>query len=103
MIRHILLIRFTDLAMADQVAETLNAFLKIPEYVHGVMNVECGKNDSREGKNEKFSHCVLMTFYNETARQEYLSHPEHIRLKKIFRPILESIIVFDYTLDACTR
>ncbi|EKL9332568.1 Dabb family protein [Salmonella enterica] len=103
MIRHILLMRFTDLAMAEQIAEVLDTFLKIPEYIHGVVVVECGENDSPEGKNAGFSHCVLMTFCNETARQQYFSHPEHIKLKKIFRPILESLIVFDYTLDACTK
>ncbi|EHL5408636.1 Dabb family protein [Salmonella enterica] len=103
MIRHILLMRFTDLAMAEQIAEVLDTFLKIPEYIHGVVVVECGENDSPEGKNAGFSLCVLMTFCNETARQQYLFHPEHIKLKKIFRPILESLIVFDYTLDACTK
>ncbi|WP_374936606.1 Dabb family protein [Aeromonas sp. ASNIH6] len=34
------------------------------------------------------------------ARQRYLPHPDHDALKAIFRPVLERIIVLDYTLQA---
>ncbi|GAL21185.1 stress responsive alpha-beta barrel domain protein Dabb [Vibrio maritimus] len=39
-----------------------------------------------------------MTFRDEAGRQNYLPHPEHNALKKVFRPILEDIVVFDYSL-----
>ncbi|HDX8368465.1 TPA: Dabb family protein, partial [Aeromonas dhakensis] len=42
----------------------------------------------------------LMTFADEAARQRYLHHPDHDALKAIFRPVLERIIVLDYTLQA---
>ena len=42
----------------------------------------------------------LMTFTDEAARQRYLPHSEHDALKAIFRPVLERIIVLDYTLQA---
>ncbi|WP_139697534.1 Dabb family protein, partial [Aeromonas salmonicida] len=45
------------------------------------------------------THCVLMTFADERARQRYLPHPDHEALKQRFRPVLERIIVFDYTLS----
>ncbi|EJN6830026.1 Dabb family protein, partial [Vibrio cidicii] len=28
----------------------------------------------------------------------YLPHPEHDALKQVFRPLLEDIVVFDYTI-----
>lgn len=98
MIRHILFIRFTDSALPKQILAVRTAFLQIPDRIEGVTRVEWGDNDSPEGKNAGYTHCVLMTFEDETARQRYLPHPVHDDLKAIFRPILRDIIVLDYPL-----
>ncbi|MFZ4168478.1 Dabb family protein [Enterobacter ludwigii] len=98
MIRHILFITFIDDASLDQINAVRTAFLQIPDRIEGVTNVEWGTNDSPEEKNAGFTHCVLMTFEDETARQRYLPHSSHDDLKTIFRPILRDIIVLDYTL-----
>ncbi|TNJ25612.1 stress protein [Aeromonas sobria] len=100
MIRHILLIAFKQGTLPDQIEAVRAAFLAIPAKISGVMAVEWGENDSPEGKDEGFSHSVLMTFADEAARQRYLPHPDHDALKAIFRPVLERIIVLDYTLQA---
>lgn len=98
MIRHILLITFTDSALPEQILAVRTALLQIPTRIEGVTGVEWGINNSPEGKNNGFTHCVLMTFADEAARQRYLPHPAHEALKTIFRPILRDIIVLDYTL-----
>lgn len=98
MIRHILFITFTDSALPEQIQAVRTAFLQIPDRIEGVTSVEWGTNDSPEGKNAGYTHCVLMTFVDEAARQRYLLHPAHDDLKTIFRPILQDIIVLDYTL-----
>lgn len=98
MVRHILFITFTDEASVEQIDAIRQAFLQIPDRLEGVAGVEWGMNDSPEGKNGGFTHCVLMTFKDEAARQQYLPHPAHDDLKTIFRPILQDIIVLDYTL-----
>jgi hypothetical protein len=56
------------------------------------------KNDSPENKNEGFTHCVLMTFIGEEGRKYYLPHPEHSALKGIFLPVLDDLIILDYSL-----
>ena len=61
--------------------------------------VEFGANDSPEGKNQGYTHCVFMTFRDEDGRNEYLPHPDHDALKEVFVPTLEDIIVFDYTVS----
>lgn len=99
MIRHILFISFTDEATADRRNAVRQAFLRIPQQVSGVIRVELGSNDSPEGKNAGYTHCVLMTFADEAARQRYLSHPAHDVLKSIFRPVLQDIVVLDFTLE----
>ncbi len=98
MIRHILLVRFKSDASAQSIAELRAAFEAMPSQVEGVTAVEWGENNSPEGKNKGFTHCIMMTFADEKGRDNYLPHPEHNELKKIFRPILEDIIVLDYSL-----
>lgn len=96
MIRHILLIKFKSTATAGDLNELKQLFEAIPQKVRGVDAVEWGVNDSPEGKNETFTHAVLMTFADEAGRQNYLPHPEHDALKAVFGPILDDIIVLDY-------
>ena len=100
MIRHILFITFHASAAQQQIDAVRQAFLNIPLRVDGVLDVEWGHNDSPEGKNAGFTHCVLMTFADEAARQRYLPHPAHEALKAIFKPVLKDIIVLDYILAA---
>ena len=97
MIRHILLIKFKQTAQASQIEELKGSFEKMPNKINGVISVEWGLNDSPENLNKDFTHSVLMTFANEAGRQEYLPHPEHEALKEVFIPLLEDIIVFDYS------
>jgi len=96
MIRHILLITFTADASPAAIDQVREAFLQIPAHVEGVQVVEWGVNDSPEGKDAGFTHCVLMTFQDEQARQRYLPHPKHDELKAIFRPVLSNIVFLDY-------
>ncbi|MGL6363746.1 Dabb family protein [Aeromonas veronii] len=103
MIRHILLIAFKPGTQPARIDAVRTAFLAIPHQVSGVTAVEWGRNDSPEGRDDGFTHSVLMTFADEAARQRYLPHPDHDALKAIFRPVLERIIVLDYTLQAGDR
>ena len=96
MIRHVLLIRFKATATAKDLSELEAAFMKIPSLIEGVTYVEWGENNSPENKNEGFTHCILMTFADHKARDFYLPHAQHIKLKEIFKPLLDDIIVLDY-------
>lgn len=96
MIRHILLIRFKKTADAPEIEKLKTLFASMPNKIEGVVSVEWGINDSPENKNEGYTHSVLMTFANDQGRENYLPHPEHEKLKQVFEPILEDIIVFDY-------
>ncbi|WP_391086992.1 Dabb family protein [Vibrio sp. NH-UV-68] len=97
MIRHILLIKFKESSPLSEIEKLKGLFEAMPEKVEGVVSVEWGVNDSPEGKNKGYTHSVLMTFANEAGRQNYLPHVEHEALKQVFRPLLEDIVVFDYT------
>ena len=98
MIRHILLIKFKEDAEESEIEKLKRLFEAMPSKVEGVTSVEWGLNDSPENKNQGYTHSVLMTFADEEGRQNYLPHPEHDALKDVFRPLLDDIIVFDYSL-----
>ncbi|EBF0843337.1 Dabb family protein [Salmonella enterica subsp. enterica] len=96
MIRHVLLMKFNDDTPRNHLLAIQEGFQSIPDKISGVLSVEWGANNSPEGKSAGFTHCVMMTFMDEPTRVECLYHPEHLALKKIFRPYLADIIVFDY-------
>ena len=103
MIRHILLIQFKSSATDEEIEKTRELFEAIPNKIEGVISAEWGVNDSPENLNQNYTHSVLMSFNNESARQHYLPHPKHDNLKLFFAPIIEDIIVFDYTLKPTTK
>ena len=98
MIRHIILIKFKATTKTNEINELKASFESMPLKVGGVHSVEWGLNDSPEGKNKDYTHVVLMNFIDDAGRKNYLPHPEHGELKKLFRLILEDLIVFDYTV-----
>lgn len=98
MIRHILLIKFKSSTDTAQITAIKALFEAMPQKIEGVAAVEWGVNDSPEGLNKNFHYSVLMTFVDEAARARYLPHPEHEALKQEFVPLLDDIIVFDYSL-----
>ena len=97
MIRHLLLMRFNAAISHQQLAIIQHGFESLEHSIEGVSGVEWGENNSPEGKNQGYTHSVIMNFRDETARQAYLDHPEHTKVKALFRPYLEDIIVFDYS------
>lgn len=98
MIRHILLVKFKAEAEQSKIDNVRELFESMPTRVEGVQSVEWGLNDSPEGLDQGFTHAVMMTFTDEQARQNYLPHPEHEALKAVFVPMVDDIVVFDYTL-----
>ena len=98
MIRHILLVKFKPESNEADFGEIREEFKSMTERVDGVVSVEWGENDSPEGKEQGFTHVIIMTLQDEAARQRYLVDPEHEALKEIFGPHIEDIIVVDYTL-----
>ena len=97
MIRHLLLIKFKESATQAELEHVKSMFALIPERITGIDSVEWGLNNSPENLNRGYTHAVLMTFADEAARERYLPHPEHEALKEFFVPLLEDIVVFDYS------
>ena len=70
MIRHILLIKFTDSVTPEQIEQVEALFDAIPSKVEGVVSTEWGVNNSPEHKNQGYTHSVFMSFADEAGRHE---------------------------------
>ena len=61
-----------------------------------------GKQNSSEGLEKNFKHGMTMVFESAAARDVYLVHPEHERVKKIVLPLLKdglnSVVAIDWDL-----
>ncbi|MCZ2722010.1 Dabb family protein [Marinomonas sp. 15G1-11] len=96
MIRHILFIKFNEDVREKDIASIFMVFRGINTKIPGIETVDCGKNNSQEGLNKGYTHCVVIDFVDESARDAYLPHPDHEELKQQFIPMLEDIVVLDY-------
>lgn len=97
-IRHLVLLRFNAEATAAQVQETALAFVELRSKISAVQSLEWGTNNSPEALDKGFTHCFNLTFADAAARAIYLPHPEHLAFVELLRPLLDDVLVFDYTV-----
>jgi hypothetical protein len=95
--RHVVLFKFKDSATPEQVQGVEAAFKALPTKINTITGFEWGNNVSPEGKDEGFAHCFLLTFKDKAGLEVYLPHPDHKAFGALLRPILDKVLVIDYT------
>ena len=97
-IRHVVCFKFKEDATKEQIAKVVKTFedLKKKKKIAEIENFEWGTNNSPEGLNKGFTHCFILTFANEKARDAYLPHPDHKTFGKVLKPILDDVFVIDF-------
>ncbi|PQQ30252.1 hypothetical protein C6H64_10605 [Photorhabdus luminescens] len=99
MIRHILLLKFAPEIQEQQLTTIRDTAISMPHQIKGISSViEWGGNVSSENKNKGFTHAITMTFDDQKAISNYLSHPAHDKLKNLLTDSVDDIIVFDYEI-----
>lgn len=96
MLRHVVLFKFRDGTPQQKIRAIEAAFLQLPEKIPVIRGLEWGLNNSPEGLNKGFTHCFLLTFASEQARDAYLPHPDHKAFGALLDPWLEDVLVVDY-------
>ena len=96
-IRHVVCFKFKEDATDTQIRKVEKAFAGLKKKIPEIKGLEWGVNNSPEGLNKGFTHCFIVTFPNEKAREVYLPHPEHKAFVAILKPILEDVFVIDFT------
>ena len=95
-VKHIALIKFKEGTSTEQIDSFFDQIMDITETIPGVEDYVSGSNCSPEGMNQGFTHGFIMTFSDAAARDAYLPHPEHERVKALVLPHAESVAVFDF-------
>src|SRR5436190_21702720 len=96
-VQHIALLQFKS-GTSDAVVQTLIQELKrLTQVIPGIIDFSIGTNNSPEGLASGLTHGFVMTFRDAAARDAYLPHPEHEKFVAMAVPLVEKIVVFDYT------
>ncbi len=92
---HMVVLRFKPGHDAKAPA-VLSALAKLKDRIPGIVHYAGGPYSSPEGMNQGYTHGFLMTFANASARDVYLTHPEHEAVKTEFLPFVEAVVAFDF-------
>ena len=95
-IKHIALLKFKEGTSAEQIDSLFSVIMDITETIPGIEDYVAGTNCSPEGLNQGFTHGFIMTFSDAAARDAYLPHPEHERVKALLLPHVHTVAVFDF-------
>ncbi len=95
-LRHAVFFKFKDTATDKDVDGVVDAFRALPSKLDVIKDFKAGKNNSRVGMDDGFTHCFLLTFQDEAGRAVYLPHDDHKAFGAILRPHLDKVFVIDY-------
>jgi hypothetical protein len=95
-IQHMALVRFKPDVTPTQIDDVFRQLAELQNCIPGILYYAGGPYASPEGLNQDYTHGFLMTFATVDARDQYLPHPEHERVKNAVIPLIEKVVVFDF-------
>ena len=95
--RHFVSFQFNEDTTEDQTTEIIGEFMALKNKIDTIVAIEWGTSENIEPRNDGFTHSFLVTFKNKEGLETYLPHPEHEKFKKLIKPQLKKVYVFDYT------
>jgi len=98
MTRHFGVFQFKPEISQEQIDESFVALVDLKNKIPGLISVEHGPYKSDEGLNDGFTHGFIMTFETAQHRDDYLPHPDHLKVVDLVQPRLERLVVFDFDL-----
>ena len=93
---HVVSLKFKPDATKDQIKAVEDAFKGLKEKIPGIAAMTWGTNVSPEKHDKGFTHCFILVFDTEKARDEYLPHPDHKAFGKVLGPVLADVFVIDF-------
>ncbi|MDN5215622.1 Dabb family protein [Fulvivirgaceae bacterium BMA12] len=95
-LRHVVSFKFKDDATPEQIGEAVLNFENLPTKIPEIMDFEWGINNSTEGHSKGFTHCFTLTFKDESTRDIYLKHKDHLAFVDKIGLLLADVFVMDY-------
>jgi stress responsive alpha/beta barrel protein len=96
---HVVSLKFKDGAKKEQIKAVEDAFADLKDKITGIVGITWGTNVSPEKHDKGFTHCFILCFDTEKARDEYLVHPDHKAFGKVLGPVLADVFVIDFWGD----
>lgn len=96
MVQHILLLKIKPEVTPEKITQLFNLLAELQQLIPGITYFKGGPYSSPEGLNQGYTHGFIMTFESVDARNAYLPHPEHERVKAELLPCIDSVIAFDF-------
>jgi len=97
-IQHIVLLQFKPDVSEEKISDLFSQLADLKERIPGIASFAGGPYSSHEGLNQGYTHGFSMEFETAAARDTYLPHPEHERVKNAILPCIDSVIAFDFEL-----
>jgi hypothetical protein len=97
-VKHFGMFQFNPEVVEEGIARCFREMAGMVGKIPGLVDFHYGPYDSAEGLNDGFTHGFIMTFESPEARDAYLPHPEHERVKAIVVPCLARVTVFDFNM-----
>jgi hypothetical protein len=95
-LQHVVAFKFKESAAAEQIRKVETEFVALKDKIREVRALEWGTNVSPEKLDKGFTHCFVLTFKSEKARDIYLNHPQHKAFVDLVGPVLAEAFVIDF-------
>ena len=99
-VKHYAILQFKPETSQAQIDTCYRELAGMVGRIPGLLDFAGGPYDSAEGLNDGFTHGFIMTFASPQARDEYLPHPEHERVKSVVVPCVARVVVFDFNMPS---
>ena len=102
-ITHIVLFKFKTTCTEENIQACFTQLAELTQALPIIRSFRWGKYSSDEGLNQGFTHAFIMTFDDRASRDEYLVHPEHVKVAEFIQQHIEfpsGVIAFDAGFDA---
>jgi len=100
MITHLVLLRIRKDVPQAKIEAVFGELAGLKGKIAGLTSFSGGRYSSPEGLQRGFTHGFSMTFTDAAARDAYLPHPEHEKVKASVLSVLDGgldgVIAFDY-------
>lgn len=95
-LRHVVMFRFKEHVEEKNVKKVEDDFAALQQKISLIKAFEYGLNVSKEGLDQGYTHCFLLTFESESDRDAYIVHPVHQEFVSSIGDFVDAAFVIDY-------
>lgn len=94
-LRHVVSFQFKEEISEARQKQATQDFLALEDRISEIVSFEGGTDVSVEDHAKGFTHCYILTFKDEAARDAYLIHPAHVEVANKNKPLMKDLFVID--------